>query len=73
MVDLFKVGRCRIPEWLERRGMLQRELATRTGLSPQYISDKCNNRGIMRMDHAKNIAHALGCRIDELYEWRRER
>ncbi|TFI48162.1 XRE family transcriptional regulator [Diaphorobacter sp. DS2] len=51
--------------------MLQRELAELTGLTSQYISDKCNNRGTMRIDHAMTIAHVLGCTIEELYEWKR--
>jgi hypothetical protein len=25
----------------------------------------------MRIDHAMNIAHVLGCTIEELYEWKR--
>jgi transcriptional regulator with XRE-family HTH domain len=74
VVGLFKVGRCRIPALLEKRGMTQRELADRTGLTTQYISDKANNRGPrgMTLEHAKNISVVLNCRIDDLYEWERK-
>jgi transcriptional regulator with XRE-family HTH domain len=74
VVGLFKVGRCRISDLLAHRGMTQRQLADRTGLSTQYISDKANNRGPrgMTLENAKTIAAVLGCHIDDLYEWVRK-
>jgi transcriptional regulator with XRE-family HTH domain len=68
----FKVGRCRIQELLDAKGMTQQELADKTGMSKQYINDKARNlRGKhgMWIDSAKTIASALNCSIDDLYEW----
>lgn len=67
----IKVGKCRIQELLDAKGMTQQELAAKTGMSKTFINDKIRNRGShgMWIDSAKKIATALGCSIDELYEW----
>lgn len=67
----FKVGRCRIKELLDAKGMTQKELADKTGMSKTFINDKVHNRGShgMWIDSAKKIATVLGCSIDDLYEW----
>lgn len=71
MFVTFKVGRCRIQELLDEKRMSQQDLADKTGMSKGYINDKIKNRGKhgMYIDSAKKIASALGCSIDELYEW----
>lgn len=68
---MYKVGKCRIQDLLDARGMTQQELAHKTGMSKSFISDKVNNRGShgMWIDSAKKIATVLGCTIDELYDW----
>jgi transcriptional regulator with XRE-family HTH domain len=55
--------------------MTQQELANKTGMSKQFINDKVRNRGKhgMWIDSAKRIATALGCDIEELYEWEESR
>lgn len=67
----IKVGKCRIQELLDAKGMTQQELAAKTGMSKTFINDKVHNRGShgMWVDSAKKIAVALGCTIDDLYEW----
>ncbi|WP_413006687.1 transcriptional regulator [Paenibacillus sp. 1P03SA] len=40
-------------------------------MSPQRISDYCNNRFVMRLAAAKTIASELKVEIDDLYEWKR--
>jgi transcriptional regulator with XRE-family HTH domain len=67
----FKVGKCRIQELLDAKGMSQQELADKAGMSKGYINDKIKNRGKhgMYIDSAKKIATVLGCSIDDLYEW----
>ncbi|WP_254068715.1 helix-turn-helix transcriptional regulator [Brevibacillus sp. 7WMA2] len=35
----------------------------------QQLSDYANNRNVMSLSNARSIAHALGCHIDDLYEW----
>ncbi|MDF1510694.1 helix-turn-helix transcriptional regulator [Robertmurraya sp. DFI.2.37] len=72
MFVTYKVGRCRIQELLDDRGLTQQDLADKTGMSKQYINDKIHNRKGkhgMWIDSAKTIAAALGCAIDDLYEW----
>lgn len=68
----YKVGRCRIQDLLDAKGMTQQELAAKTGMSKQFINDKVRNlRGKhgMWIDSAKKIAAVLDCHIDDLYEW----
>jgi putative transcriptional regulator len=67
----YKVGRCRIQELLDARGMTQQQLADMTGMSKQYVNDKIRNRGKhgMWIDSAKTISRALNCSIEDLYEW----
>jgi transcriptional regulator with XRE-family HTH domain len=69
--NTYKVGRCRIQELLDEKGMSQQDLALKTGMSRSFINDKVHNRGShgMWIDSAKKIAVALGCKIDDLYEW----
>jgi transcriptional regulator with XRE-family HTH domain len=68
----MKVGRCLLQKRLKDAKMTQQQLAEKTGISKQKISDYANNRIIMSLPTAKNIADAIGCFIDELYEWRKE-
>lgn len=67
----YVIGRCRIKELLDERGMTQQELADKTGMSKSFINDKVRNRGShgMWIDSAKKIATVLDCTIDDLYEW----
>jgi putative transcriptional regulator len=67
----LKIGRCRIQDLLDARGMTQQELADKTGTSKTFINDKIHNRGKhgMWVDSAKKISKVLGCTIDDLYEW----
>lgn len=63
------VGRCRLPELLAQRGLNQQELCFRTKIPAQQISDYANGRRVMSLKTAKTISGALGCRIEDLYEW----
>jgi DNA-binding XRE family transcriptional regulator len=49
--------------------MSQQELAERIGVTRQQINHYSNNRRIMTLHVAKNIAFILQCDIDDLYEW----
>jgi putative transcriptional regulator len=48
--------------------MKQVDLAKRTGYSEQLISNWANNRDKMSADVMFNIAFALDCQVEELYE-----
>ncbi|WP_418026202.1 helix-turn-helix domain-containing protein [Paenibacillus sp. JJ1722] len=61
-------GRCRLKILLKERRMKQVDLAKRTGYSEQLISNWANNRDKMSADVMFNIAFALDCQVEELYE-----
>ena len=65
----IEVGRCLIPDLLSQKGWTQRDLSHKTGMSEGLISDYVTKRTIMGVKNAKSIAVALGCNIDDLYEW----
>jgi transcriptional regulator with XRE-family HTH domain len=54
---------------LQEIGMTQQELADKVHMPKQQISDYVNNRVTMSLKNAKNIASAINCTIDDLYEW----
>ena len=65
----IRSGRCRLRSILLAKKMSQTELAIKTSLSPQKISDYVNNRQYMSMMNAAKIAKALDVPIDDLYLW----
>jgi DNA-binding XRE family transcriptional regulator len=65
----FKVGRCLLQQRLAEARMTQQELAEKIDMKPQQLSDYAANRYTMSLRNARTIAHALGCHIDDLYEW----
>lgn len=65
----FKAGRCLLKQQLRRRGMSQRELADKVGMNESQVSQYATNVQEMSLNTAKTIAAALGCYVDELYEW----
>jgi DNA-binding XRE family transcriptional regulator len=54
---------------LREIGMTQQELADKVHMPKQQISDYANDRVVMSLKNAKNIASAINCAIDDLYEW----
>ncbi|MCY8191485.1 helix-turn-helix transcriptional regulator [Bacillus spizizenii] len=65
----FEVGKCRIPELCKEIGMEHAQLAAKVGLNKTRISDYASLRNIPSIELAYNIAHVLGCRPEDLYEW----
>jgi transcriptional regulator with XRE-family HTH domain len=65
----FEVGRSLLPDRLRERGMSQSELARKLNRNKSQISDIVNRRSAVRLELAKELAHALGCSIEDLYEW----
>jgi transcriptional regulator with XRE-family HTH domain len=49
--------------------MTQIQLAAKINKSPQWISDIVNDRHKLSLKNAKLVADAVGCHIDDLYEW----
>lgn len=65
----LRIGRCLLPQLIQRTGLTQADFAHRVGMSESTISHYVNNRRIMSLENAKIIATALGVHIDDLYEW----
>jgi transcriptional regulator with XRE-family HTH domain len=65
----YAVGRCLIPDWLEKFDMTQKELAEVSGSTEAQVSKWSRNIEKMSIQNAKNVAAIFGCHIDDLYEW----
>lgn len=65
----FQPGRCLLQRKLKEIKKSQQWLSEQTGMSKARISDYVNTRKIMSLSSAKTIAHAIGCQIDDLYEF----
>lgn len=68
----YKAKSCRIKELLYKKRMSQQEFADRIGVTKQWLNDKCQMRGTMTINLAMTVSKALGCSIEELYEWEEE-
>lgn len=66
---MYKVGKCLLSDILLQARMTQQELAERLGVTRQQINHYVNNRRVMTLETAKNIACLLNCDIEDLYEW----
>jgi transcriptional regulator with XRE-family HTH domain len=58
---------------LDAIGMTQTQLGDKVGMSRQQISDYATDYRKMSLKNAKLIADAVGCHIDDLYEWHYDR
>ena len=65
----FKVGRCLLQHHLNNSRMTQQDLANHLGITRQQINKYISNRQRMSLEVAYNIAAALDCAIEDLYEW----
>lgn len=65
----YRVGRCLLRQHLSRIRKSQKWLAENTGFTESRISDYIRNQRQMSLPAAKSIAVAIGCTIDDLYEW----
>lgn len=66
---MYEVGKCLLSDKLLQAHMTQQELADRIGVTRQQINSYTNDRRIMTLPIAKNIAAVLRCEIDDLYDW----
>jgi transcriptional regulator with XRE-family HTH domain len=64
-----KVGECRLRNLREKRGWTQDDLSKRTDIGSNSISEYENDVHEMMLGTARTFAKALGCLIDDLYEW----
>lgn len=68
----YKAIRCRIKELLYKKRVSQQEFADSIGVSKTWLNDKANLRGTMTLNTAMSISKALGCSMEDLYEWEEE-
>lgn len=68
---MIDIGRCLLADRLRRVDMTQQELSELSGISKTAINDYIHNRKTMTLKTAKNIALALNCNMDDLYEFKR--
>jgi plasmid maintenance system antidote protein VapI len=68
---MYKVraGKCLLRKALRRYGMRQQDLAERLNMSAAQISRYSNGKQGMTLDTAVSIARAIGCHVEDLYEW----
>ena len=66
---VYKPGRCLLKQLLHKIGKDQQWLSDVSGISKTQISEYANNKRFMMLATAKTISEAIGCSIDDLYEW----
>jgi len=66
---VYKPGRCLLKQLLHKISKDQQWLSDVTGISKTQISEYANDKRTMMLATAKTISKALGCSIDDLYEW----
>lgn len=66
--DIF--GRCLLLAILEKKRMSQADLSSKTNISRTQISEYISNSRIMSFKNAVIISSVLGCKIEDLYEWK---
>jgi transcriptional regulator with XRE-family HTH domain len=65
----ISIGRSRLPELLHRKRMTPADLAVKLGKTEALISQVISGKAKFSIVTAKNAAHILGCKIDDLWEW----
>lgn len=65
----LRAGKCLLPDRLRERGLTQQWLADKINRTRQQVSDYCTGRRTMSLNTACMVARAVGCTIEELYEW----
>lgn len=69
IVYRLRLGKCLLRFVLQKYGLRQRDLAERLNMPRQQVSDYVNEEKKMTLETAASIANAIGCRIEELYEF----
>jgi putative transcriptional regulator len=64
------IERCLLSDILIRKDKTAAQLSDMTGINETQLSKYKNNRETMSYKNAKLIAIALGCSMDDLYEYR---
>lgn len=65
----FSFGSTQLPKLIHNKGMTPAIFAAKLGKSEAFISQVINNKAKFSLITAKNAAHILGVKIEELWEW----
>lgn len=68
-MSLVTQGRCLLKQLLKKKGLTQRELASRLNVNESQVSEWVNDIKVMTLLTAVNVARVLNCTVEELYEW----
>jgi plasmid maintenance system antidote protein VapI len=68
----YRPGRCLLTRRLNEINKTQQWLSEKTDINKTQISDYANNRKVMSLSTAKTISVAIGCYIDDLYEFTKQ-
>lgn len=68
----YRPGRCLLTRRLNEINKTQQWLSEKTDINKTQISDYANNRKVMSLSTAKTISVAVGCNIDDLYEFTKQ-
>jgi DNA-binding XRE family transcriptional regulator len=66
---MYVPGKCLLLRRLKECEMSQIDLSEKIHMNPRQINAYIKNRKFMSLTTAKTIANAIGCTIDDLYEW----
>lgn len=61
--------RCRIKELTIGKDLKLKSLAANVSITPQYLSQICNDKAVPHVGVLRKIAKELDCHIDDLYKW----
>lgn len=64
-----RIGRSRLPEWFERTGTKQVDLARHLGVSESYISQVIKLKAKLSVEKMKKTADFFDCAMDDLVVW----
>jgi transcriptional regulator with XRE-family HTH domain len=66
---LLRVGKCLLADRLRQNDLTQSQLAEMSNIPKSQISEYVNNKHLMSLESAANIADVLNCNIEDLYSW----
>lgn len=65
-----EIGRCLLYDLIHAKGMTPQQFADKIGMLKSQLSMYATGERKMSLKNAKMFAVALGCSIDDLYEWK---
>jgi transcriptional regulator with XRE-family HTH domain len=68
-VVTFRSGKCLLRQRLREAGITQAQLSEKIKMPIAQVNDYYHHRKKPSLDTARNISHAIGCSIEDLFEW----